>query len=146
MRRSPPQARRARRALTLQSEPYLRPEAATASPPMQVLLRIFGPPHELLHLVALWLVGRHPRQVARTHIDISDNLTTRQYVFVAALPALVFGAGALLGVVGLANAATLGQAALGFGAALVFGVGVAGSVNDIQKILLRLQQSGDDSP
>lgn len=112
---------------------------------MHVLMRLFGPPHELLHLLALWLVGRRPRRVTRTHIDIPDNLTTRQYVFVAGFPALVFGAGALLGVLGLVNAATLGQAALGLGAALVCGLGAAGTVNDIEHILQRWQQSGDDA-
>ncbi len=113
---------------------------------MHVLIRIFGPPHELLHVLALWLVGRRPTRVTRTHVDIPDNLTTSQYVFVAALPALVFGGGALLGVVGLVNAATPAQAALGLGAALLLGLGAAGTVNDIEKILQRLQQAGRDDP
>ena len=113
---------------------------------MHVLMRLFGPPHELLHLVALWLVGRRPRQVTRTHIDLPDNLTTRQFVFVAAFPALVFGVGALLGVAGLLNAATPTQAALALGAILLFGLGAAGTVNDIEMILLRLQETERDDP
>jgi len=113
---------------------------------MHGLIRIFGPPHELLHVLALWLVGRRPEQVTWTHIDIPDNLTTRQYVFVAAFPALVFGVGALLGVAGLLNAATPTQAVLALGATLVFGLGAAGTVNDIEMILQRLQPTGRDGP
>jgi hypothetical protein len=112
---------------------------------MHILMRIFGPPHELLHVLALWLVGQRPRQVTWTHVDLPDTLTMRQYIFVAAFPALVFGGGALLGVLGLVNAATPTQAALGLGAALVFGLGATGTVNDIELILQRLQQSGDDA-
>ena len=53
------------------------------------ITRIFGPPHELLHVLAL-LIGRRPTAISWTHVDIPDDLTTRQYVFVAGLPALVF--------------------------------------------------------
>jgi hypothetical protein len=115
---------------------------------MRVLLRLFGPPHEFLHVLALWLVGRRPRRVTATHVDIPDNLTTGQYVFVAALPALVFGLLALLGVAGVVNAATLEQAALGLLAAFVFGLGLAGTINDLELIVLRVQQPGgrDEPP
>lgn len=55
-----------------------------------ILTRIFGWPHELLHVLALVLIGRRPEAVAQTHVDIPDDLSTAQYVFVAGLPALVF--------------------------------------------------------
>lgn len=106
---------------------------------MHLLLRLFGPPHEWLHVLALWLVGRRPTRVTVTHVDIPDTLTTRQYVFVAGFPALVFGFGALLSVAGLVNAATFGQAVLGLAGTLVFGLGLAGTVSDIEQISLRLQ-------
>lgn len=106
---------------------------------MHVLLRLFGPPHEWLHVLALWLVGRRPTRVTVTHVDIPDTLTTRQYVFVAGFPALVFGLGALLAVAGMVNAATLEQAALALAGTLVFGLALAGTVNDIEQIILRLQ-------
>lgn len=106
---------------------------------MHILLRIFGPPHEGLHVLALWLVGRRPRRVARTHIDLPDNLTLRQYVFVAGFPAPVFGVGALPAVAGLLNAATPGQTAAAVAALLVFGPALAGTVSDIEQIFLRLQ-------
>ena len=113
---------------------------------MHVLIRVFGPPHEFLHVVALWLVGRRPRRVTRTHVDIPDDLTARQYVFVAAFPALVFGVVALLGVAGLVNAVTFGQSMLALLAVFGGGLGLAGTVNDIELILLRLQRADGDGP
>lgn len=106
---------------------------------MQVLIRLFGPPHEILHVIALLLIGRKPTRITRSHVDIPDNLTTRQYVFVAGFPALVFGGAALLGVVGLVNAVTWEQAILALVATVLGGLGAAGTVNDIEQIALRLQ-------
>lgn len=111
---------------------------------MHFLIRVFGPPHELLHVLALLLVGRRPERVTRSHVDIPDNLTTRQYIFVAAFPALVFGGGALLGVAGLLNATTLAQVGLALLVVVVCGLAAAGTVNDIELILLRLQQTRNE--
>jgi hypothetical protein len=110
---------------------------------MDLLLRLYGWPHEALHVLALWLIGRRPRAVARLHVDIPDDLTTRQYVFVAGLPALVFGIGAALGIMTISNAASIGQAALGLVMTLVMGIGAAGTVGDIQQIALRLAQDAE---
>jgi hypothetical protein len=107
---------------------------------MQVLIRIFGPPHELLHVIALLLIGRKPTRITRTHVDIPDNLTTGQFVFVAGFPVMVFGGTALLGVIGLVNAATLEQAELALVATVLGGLGASGTVNDIEQIALRLQK------
>jgi hypothetical protein len=108
---------------------------------MDLLLRLYGWPHEALHVLALWLIGRRPRAVARLHVDIPDDLTTRQYVFVAGLPALVFGTAAAVGIMACFNAATLGQAALGLVVTLIMGIGAAGTVGDLQQIALRLAQN-----
>ena len=110
---------------------------------MDLLLRLYGWPHEALHVLALWLIGRRPRAVARQHVDIPDDLTRRQYVFVAGLPALVFGTAAALGIMAFFNAATLGQAALGLVVTLMMGIGVAGTVGDLQQIALRLAQDAE---
>lgn len=111
---------------------------------MRLLLRIYGPPHELLHLLALWLVGKRARRFTVTHVDLPDDLTTRQYVFVAAFPALIFGLCALLGVAGLLNAATTGQSVLALAAVLGGGFGLAGTVNDMEQIISRLQRADNE--
>src|SRR5690606_671759 len=112
---------------------------------MQFLIRVYGWPHEALHRLALWLLGRRAIAVTRTHVDIPDDLSTRAYVFVAGLPAFVFGLGAALGVVGLMNAATVGQAMLALGVILIMGLGLAGTTGDIQQILIRLTTPSDRS-
>lgn len=112
---------------------------------MNTLLRLYGWPHEALHRLALWLLGRRALAVGRAHVDIPADLSRRAYVFVAGLPALVFGSGMALGVVGLLNATTVGQALLALSVTLVMGLGAAGTVGDIQQILLRLAQPGDHS-
>src|SRR5687767_11001954 len=110
---------------------------------MDLLLGLYGWPHEALHVLALWLIGRRPRAVARLHVDIPDDLTTRQYVFVAGLPALVFGIAAALGIMAFVNAGSIGQAALGLAVTLVMGIGAAGTVGDLQQIALRLAQDAE---
>lgn len=105
---------------------------------METLTRIFGVPHELLHLLALLLIGRRATRFTRTAVDIPDDLSTGQYVFVAGLPALVFGAIFVLGVYGLLNAHTFPQAALALIAVLIGGFGAAGTVGDLQLIAQRL--------
>ena len=105
---------------------------------MSLLLRIFGPPHEALHLLALLLLGRRAVRFTFRHVDIPDDLSTGQYVFVAGLPAAVFILLMALGVVGLVLAQVWTQAVLGIIAAL-FGVfGAAGTLGDLQLITARL--------
>lgn len=105
---------------------------------MNVFLRFFGPPHEALHLLALLLIGRRAVSFTLRHVDIPDDLSTAQYVFVAGLPAAVFVLIMALGVLGLVTAHTIPQALLGLAGALSGGIGAAGTIGDIQLIAARL--------
>ncbi len=113
-------------------------------PAMNLLLRVFGWPHESLHVVALWLIGRRPEAVAARHVDIPADLTTRQYVFVAGFPALVFWAAAAISLRLLLRAPDVLQALLWLALALICTLAAFGTVGDLQLILLRLL-SGPDS-
>lgn len=105
---------------------------------MAWLLRIFGPPHEALHWLALRLIGRRPARVSGCHIDLPPDLTTRQYVFVAGLPALVFLLIGALGLLGVILSATAAQAALGLLVAGFGMIGLASAAGDLQLIAERL--------
>src|SRR5262249_215833 len=105
---------------------------------MNFLTRIFGPPHESLHVLALSLIGRQPKSVGQTHVDIPDDLTTGQYVFVAGLPALVFWLMAVAGIIILVDAANLAALALGWVLLLVGGLAGLGTLGDLQLILTRI--------
>jgi hypothetical protein len=107
---------------------------------MDALIRIFGFPHEALHLLALILIGRRAIKFTRTHVEIPDDLTTRQYVFVAGLPAFVFGLITLVGVLGLLNARSFADAVLPLVVVLVGGLALGGTTGDIQLIAYRLSQ------
>jgi hypothetical protein len=107
---------------------------------MNVLLRALGYPHELLHALALLLIGKRALRITRRHVDIPDDLTLRQYLFVAGFPALVFFGGAALAVLGLLNAHTWGQAVLALVMLVLGGLGAASTAGDLQLIALRLQQ------
>lgn len=109
---------------------------------MQFLYRVYGYPHEFLHVLALWLIGRRAVQVTRTHVDIPNDLSMRQFVFVAGMPALVFGAATLACVLMLFSAANVGQAVLWFVAMDLFGLGAAGTVGDLMVIAARLRRDG----
>ena len=111
---------------------------------MNLLLRIFGPPHEALHLLALLLIGRRAVRFTFRHVDIPDDLTTGQYVFVAALPAAAFVVLMALGVLGLVAAQTTAQALLGLAGGL-FGVfGASGTLGDLHLISARLARDRYD--
>ncbi|MBI5671143.1 MAG: hypothetical protein HZC41_24365 [Chloroflexi bacterium] len=112
---------------------------------MLILTRIFGPPHEALHLLALWLIGRRAVAVSWTHVDIPDDLTTRQYVFVAGLPALVFWSMTVLALLAAVNAPDGGRLALALAATLVFGLAAYGTLGDLHLILLRLTEDRTDA-
>jgi hypothetical protein len=111
---------------------------------MRLLARIFGPPHELLHLLALLLIGRRPLAFTWTHIDIPGDLSARQYVIVAGLPALVFWGMALLGVGLLLNAADVRGLLLGFALLLVGGLAGWGTLGDLYLIAARLSKDADE--
>lgn len=105
---------------------------------MEALYRIFGPPHELLHVLALLLIGRRPERVSSRYVDIPDDLTTGQYVFVAGLPALVFWGLALAGLWRLVSGTGLGEVALGFAVMSVGTMAGLGTLGDLQLIAARL--------
>jgi hypothetical protein len=107
---------------------------------MNFLLRLFGPPHEALHLLALLLIGRQANNFTLRHVDIPDDLTTKEYIFVAGLPALVFMIISGLGAIGLVLSQTWMQAALGLLAGLLGTIGVAGTIGDLQLIAARLSE------
>ena len=92
---------------------------------MRLLLRIFGPPHALLR------IRRRPHRVTRAHVDLRDSLNDAQDLFVAGLPALIFGALALVGVLGLLNAHTVAQALLALLAVTIGGFGTASAADDL---------------
>jgi len=106
---------------------------------MQILYRIFGPPHELLHVLALFLIGRRPKAIGYRHVDIPDDLSTHAYVFVAGLPALVFWGAALVAGVKLATANSIGEILLAFVVFSLAALAGLGTLGDIQLIIRRLQ-------
>jgi len=93
---------------------------------VEQLKKIYGAPHELLHVLALMLIGRRALKFAQDHVVIPSDLSVGQYVFVAALPAIVFFGFTALGVVILLNAHTPGQAGIGVAVILAAGFGAAG--------------------
>lgn len=109
---------------------------------MNALIRLFGVPHEGLHLLALVLIGRRARRWTPTHVDLPDDLSTRQYVFVAGLPALVFGGLALMGMLGLLEAQSPTQALLALIAIVGGGLGFAGTLGDLSLIARRIAADG----
>ncbi len=105
---------------------------------MSLLLRLYGFPHEGLHLLALWLIGRRAVRWSNRHVDVPDDLSAGQYVFVAGLPALAFGLVTGAGGVLLLNAPDAGAALGGVALLVVGGFGLAGTVGDLQRIAARL--------
>ncbi len=106
---------------------------------METLYRIFGPPHELLHVLALFLIGRRPKAIGYKHVDIPDDLSTRAYVFVAGLPAVVFWGVALVAGIKLANATGIGEVLVTFAVFSIAALAGLGTLGDIQLIIRRLQ-------
>ncbi len=112
---------------------------------MQLLLLIFGWPHELLHLLALYLIGRRPEAVTGTHIDLPDDLSTWEYVFVAGLPALIFWTGAILSALALVSSPDLMRLMARLVLTTGFSIAAAGTIGDLYLIAMRLldeQQTG----
>ena len=107
---------------------------------MQTLKRIYAAPHELLHVLALMIIGRKPVFVGGDHVIIPGDLTTAQYVFVAGLPALVFFGFTALGAIWLLNAPTPSHAGAAVAVILAAGFGAAGTVGDMQLIMARIMQ------
>ena len=108
---------------------------------MEQLKRIYGTPHEMLHVLALTLIGRRAVHVGQDHVVIPTDLTTGQYVFVAGLPALVFFVALALGAIGLLNAGTPAQAGVAVAVIIAAGFAATGTLGDVQLILMRLMQN-----
>lgn len=107
---------------------------------MEALYRIFGPPHELLHVLALYMIGRRPDRMTVRYVDIPDDLTTGQYVFVAGLPALVFWGIALAGISLLIGGDNFGKVVIGFVMMTVGTLAGLGTVGDLQLIAARVRE------
>jgi hypothetical protein len=113
---------------------------------MTLLYRIFGWPHELLHVLALWLIRRRAVKITRTHVDIPEDLTIAQYMFVAGLPALVFWGVALVALQALFTAPKITQAILWLILTFVAGLAGFGTVGDILLIVERLSNQAIQPP
>ena len=111
---------------------------------MEQLQKIYGAPHELLHVLALMLIGRRAVKFAQDHVIVPSDLTTAQYVFVAALPAIVFFGCMAAGMLFLLHASTPGQAGIGVAVILAAGFGAAGTFGDLQLIWLKLSQHNSE--
>lgn len=103
------------------------------------IYKIFGPPHELLHVLALVLIGRRPIAITYKHVDIPDDLSTRAYVFVAGLPALVFWGAVVITGIKLGSASSFGEAVITFVIFSIFIMAGLGTLGDIQLIIRRLK-------
>ncbi|MDX2163513.1 MAG: hypothetical protein SF162_19510 [bacterium] len=110
---------------------------------MAILLRVFGLPHEALHALALLLIGRRAVRFTRSHVVIPDDLTTGEYVFVAALPGLVALIVLAGGGIGLLEARSPSEATAALLAIVIGGFGAAGALGDFHLIVTRLQSESD---
>lgn len=67
---------------------------------MRKLVRLFCWPHEILHVIALKLIGHEPVKEGPNYVVLPEGLTHMQYAFVDIFPVLVtsllFGLGFLL--------------------------------------------------
>jgi len=106
---------------------------------MDNLYKIFGPPHELLHVLALILIGRRPKAISYKHVDIPDDLSTRAYVFAAGLPALIFWGAAVIGGLKLGTSTSFSEAVTAFVIFSVFVMAGLGTIGDLQLIIRRLK-------
>jgi len=105
---------------------------------MNVLLWLFGWPHEWLHVLALRLIGRQPETVTKTHVDIPDDLSTGEYIFVAGLPALVFWPITVASAQQWFRAPDAPQAILWLAVTSALGLAAVGTLADLYLIVIRL--------
>ncbi len=107
---------------------------------MKWLVRIFGWPHELLHVFALLLIGRRPQVIAQTYVDIPADLSTGQYIFVAGFPAFIFGLSTLICLVALLDAPDVMQFVFRLFLMSIFSVATFGTMGDLYLIVQRLNE------
>jgi hypothetical protein len=104
----------------------------------QIFLAIVGWPHEGLHALALRLIGRRARRITKTHIDIPDDLSTGQFIFVAGLPALIFWGLAGGAAWWLLQTTVWWQSLAALVFTLVFSLAGIGTLGDLHLIVTRL--------
>ena len=104
------------------------------------LARLYGWPHELLHLLALRLLGRRARAIRHTHVDIPADLGRGQFVFVAGLPALVFWPLCGIGAQQLLTASEPRAALFWLLFTALLLPAAAGTLGDLALIVLRLRR------
>lgn len=112
--------------------------ALSPSIPMKTFLTLFGWPHELLHLLALRIIGRRAVSITKTYVDIPEDLSTGEYVFVAGLPALIFWSITAGGVLLLLNAHAPLQFLLGLLVTATATIAAVGTIGDLLLIAARL--------
>ena len=111
-----------------------------------MLAKIYGWPHEMLHVLALRLVGRRAPAVTHAHVDIPADLGRAQFVFVAGLPALVFWPLAAFGLQQLLVAPDLVSALLWMVYGALLFPAAAGTLGDLALIVMRLRSGGAPAP
>ena len=104
----------------------------------KALLWVFGWPHELLHVLALRLIGRQSQAITHTHVDIPSDLPTGQFIFVAGLPALVFFTLTAASLQLMFAAAEPVQAVVWLAVTALLALAALGTVGDIMLIVTRL--------
>ena len=105
---------------------------------MKALLWLYGWPHEMLHVLALRLIGRQPEAVTQSHVDIPDDLSTGQFVFVAGFPALVFWSAAAISVQLFTGAPTIPLRVLWLVLTGLLVIGGFGTIGDVLLIIARI--------
>lgn len=104
------------------------------------LERIIATPRELLHALALVLIGRRAGRMVNDHVVIPDDLSTAEFVFVAGLPALVAFGVLVAAVTLLFSTHTPREAGVATGVIIAAGAVAIGTIGDVREIIRRLSQ------
>lgn len=104
------------------------------------LAQVYGWPHELLHWLALRLIGRREQAITHTHVDIPADLGRGEFVFVAGLPAFIFWPLTGIAAQQLLTAQDLVAALFWLVCAALLLPAAAGTLGDLALIVLRLRR------
>ncbi len=102
--------------------------------------RVIATPHELLHALALVLIGRRAGRMVDDHVVIPADLTTLEFVFVTGLPALIMLGVLVAAVILLFRARTPNEAGIATGIIIVAAAVASGTISDLQQIARKLSQ------
>lgn len=58
---------------------------------LKLVVFVFAWPHEMLHVLALKMIGKQPEKVGATFVLVPEGLSLDEIIFVNALPVLVTG-------------------------------------------------------